>query len=240
MLKVLCKGLKDLIYPASCLICKNKMVAAKQEPVCADCLEKVEKNLPPFCSSCGRHMDQEAIQKNICSNCGREKFYFDHAFSPCRYTGLIKNLIREFKYSGKDYLGKPLGLLMNKFIIDYNLPITYFDYIVAVPLHKSKEREREFNQAEILSQQIAKEFNKEVLTKALVRNRPTKTQTEMNLGERIGNVENSFSIANPQLIKDRNLLLIDDVLTTGATANQAAKILKENGAKIVILLTLAN
>lgn len=236
----LLKGLKDLIYPNCCLICKNKIESSKLDPVCSSCWEKLEKNLPPYCACCGRHLDAKAIEKNICSHCLGEKFYFDRAFSPCEYKGNIKKLIHEFKYTQKDYLGKSLGSLMNTFIKDYSLPIEYLDLIIPVPLHKSRLREREFNQAAILSHEIGKEFNKTVVTETLIRNKATKTQTDLIFQQRRKNVENGFSVIKADLIKDKNILLIDDVLTTAATSNEAAKSLKSAGAKMVILLTLAN
>ena len=243
MLRGLFKGLKDLIYPNCCLVCKNRIPPANQQRlICVDCWEKLEKNLPPFCASCGRYLDSQAIEKNACPSCSKcgANFYFDRAFSPCTYTGAIKKLIHEFKYSGKDYLGKPLGKLMNTFIRDYQLPIEHLDFVVPIPLHKSRQREREFNQAEILSQEVAKEFNKKVLTDALIRVKLTKTQTELTFRERCQNVEKSFLVTKPELIKDTNLMLIDDVLTTGATANEAARCLKSAGARKVLLLTLAS
>ena len=129
---------------------------------------------------------------------------------------------------------------MQAFIRNYQLPIEYLDFLIPIPLHKSRQREREFNQAEILSQEVAREFNKNVLTGVLIRVKPTQTQTELTYQERCQNVKRSFSVNKPELIKDKNLLLIDDVLTTGATANEAAKCLKNAGAKKVLLLTLAN
>ena len=129
---------------------------------------------------------------------------------------------------------------MRTFIHDYQLPIEHLDFLVPIPLHKSRKREREFNQAEILSQEVAREFNKKVLADVLIRVKPTKTQTELTFQERCQNVKESFSVTKPELIKDSNLLLIDDVLTTGATSNEAAKCLKEAGARKVLLLTLAS
>lgn len=241
MLRGLFKGLKDLIYPNCCLVCKNRIPPLEQqELICSGCWDKIEKNLPPFCASCGRHLTPEAIEKNACPNCSKVDYFFDRAFSPCAYTGTVKKLIHEFKYSGKDYLGKPLGKLMQAFIQDYRLPIEYLDFLIPVPLHKSRQREREFNQAEILSREIARKFDKQVLTDTLIRVKPTKTQTELTFRERCQNVGQSFLVAKPELIKDANLLLIDDVLTTGATSNEAAKCLKESGAKKVLLLTLAS
>lgn len=241
MLRGLFKGLKDLIYPNCCLVCKNKVSTAdRQQVICAGCWDKIEQNLPPFCARCGRHLTAEALEKNACLNCSKLNFNFERAFSPYKYTGTIKKLIHEFKYSGNDYLGKPLGKLMHAFIRDYQLPIEHFDFLVPIPLHKNRQREREFNQAEILSQEIAREFNKKVLTNTLMRIKPTKTQADLNFQERCQNVEKSFGVTKPELIKNTDLLLIDDVLTTGATASQAAKCLKEAGARKVLLLTLAN
>jgi competence protein ComFC len=241
MLRGLFKGLKDLIYPNYCLVCKNKIPTTDQQQLtCFNCWDKIEQNLPPFCASCGRHLDSQAIEKNACPSCSKFNFYFDRAFSPCRYTGAVKKLIHEFKYSGKDYLGKPLGKLMHTFIRNYQLPIEHLDFLIPIPLHKSRQREREFNQAEILSQEIAGEFNKKVLTNVLIRVKPTKTQTELAFQERCQNVKKSFLVTNPELIIDSNLLLIDDVLTTGATSSEAAKCLKEAGARKVLLLTLAS
>ena len=234
------KGLKDLIYPNCCLVCKNRILPPDQQQlICAGCWDKLEKNLPPFCASCGRHLDAQAIKKNACPSCSKFNFYFDRAFSPCTYTGSIKKLIHDFKYNGKDYLGVPLGALMNTFIRDYHLPVEHLDFIIPIPLHKSRQREREFNQAEILSREVAGEFQKKVLTDALIRVKPTKTQTELTFLERCRNVEKSFFVSKPELIKAANLLLVDDVLTTGATASETARCLKEAGAKKVLLLTLA-
>jgi len=243
MLRGLFKGLKDLLYPNCCLVCKNRIPAPDQEQlICTVCWDKLEKNLPPFCAGCGRHLTPEAIKNNACPSCSKCKtnFCFDRAFSPCQYSGSVKKLIHEFKYSRKDYLGQPLGKLMNTFIHDYHLPIEYFDFIVPIPLHKSRLREREFNQAEILSHEIARQFNKKVLTDGFIRVKPTKTQTELTWPQRCQNMEKSFSVTKPDLIKDTNLLLVDDVLTTGATSNEAAKCLKNAGAKKVLLLTLAS
>ena len=149
-------------------------------------------------------------------------------------------MIQEFKYSGRDYLGKNLGQILNNFIKEYNLPIEYMDFIIPVPLHNARLRQREFNQARILSEKIAMEFNKKLLPEVLMRTKATKTQTELSPEERQRNVKNSFSVIYPQLIKDKNLLLVDDVLTTGSTLNEAAKSLKTAGARTVLAMTLAS
>ena len=129
---------------------------------------------------------------------------------------------------------------MINFIKEYSLPVNYLDFIIPMPLHKTKLREREFNQAEILSMHIAKEFNKDSISNILLRHRQTKTQTELKNKDRFLNVANSFSVDSRSDLKGKNILLIDDVLTTGATSSEAALALKKAGAQTVFVLTLAN
>lgn len=166
--------------------------------------------------------------------------HFDRAFSPCVYEGALKELIHEFKYKGKDYLGLPLSRLMTEFIREYDFPIWHLDFIVPVPLHSARLRQRDFNQAEVLSKCIATEFKKDVASDILSKNRHTKTQTDLETNERLINVKGSFSVNRPKDIKGKNLCLVDDVLTTGATSSEAAFALKDAGANIVFVLTLAN
>lgn len=241
MLHNLIEGLVELVYPKRCLACKKRLGPSSIDSlICAACWSDIKRNTPPFCCSCGRKLDKKTLSKNLCADCLRRRNYFDRAFSPCVYTGTLKELICEFKYRDKPYLGPALGRLLIEFIKEYDLPIEYLDFIIPVPLHKTRLREREFNQAEILSRHIAGEFNKSVLTDCLQRHRHTKTQAELEINNRLLNVKDSFSVTNCELIRNRNLLVVDDVLTTGATASEAAKVLKQAGAGIVFILTLAN
>jgi ComF family protein len=241
MLRRLIKGLVDIVYPRVCLACKNKLKSSPPDSlICAECWVKIKRNLPPFCHCCGRRLEKSSLAKNICSECLKKKLYFDRAFSPCIYDGVIKELIHEFKYKGKDYLGLILSRLMIDFIKEYNLPMDCLDFIVPIPLHKTRLREREFNQAEILAESIAKEFNKQALCHILLRHRHTKTQTELETHQRLLNVKGSFSVNKFEDIIGKNILLVDDVLTTGATSSEAAFCLKDAGANIVFVLTLAN
>jgi ComF family protein len=238
----LINGLVDIVYPKTCVVCKIKLknISSIDNIICLDCWEKIKRNLPPFCHCCGRHLAANNFTKNICPACAKKKLHFDRAFSPCIYEGIIKELIHEFKYKGKDYLGATLSRLMSEFVREYNLPMDFIDFIIAVPLHKMRLREREFNQAQILSNYLASEFNKTVLNDYLTRSRHTKTQTELKMDERLLNVKDSFSITKAQGLKGKNILLVDDVLTTAATCSEAAYALKNAGAGIVFVLTLAN
>lgn len=242
MLRGFIQGLAQLIYPKVCLTCRKNLKRAPSidNLVCLECWQKIKKNLPPFCCSCGRHLEKTDFTKRICLDCTRKNLIFDRAFSPCVYEGVIKELIHAFKYKNKDYLGKTLSRPMIDFIQEFDLPINYIDFIIPVPLHKIRLREREFNQAEILSGYIAREFKKEVLSDKLIRRRQTKQQTDLEVNQRFLNVKDTFSINRPKTIKGKNILLVDDVLTSGATASEAAFTLKNAEANIVFVLTLAN
>ena len=231
-------GIINIIWPQICVVCKDKIDSGKF--VCADCWQKIKKNTPPFCHYCGRHLERNNFTKSICNSCLKRQPHFDRAFSPCSYEGVLKELIHAFKYSGKVHLGSVLSGLIVEFIKEYSLPIDFVDFIIPVPLHKSRMREREFNQAQVLSEHIAKEFGKPMLNDALIRHRATRTQTELEDQERHANVKDSFSVKKNHPLKGKNVLLIDDVLTTAATSSEAAYVLKENGAGIVFVLTLAN
>jgi ComF family protein len=113
-----------------------------------------------------------------------------------------------------------------------------FDAVVPVPLHRNRERERGFNQAEILARVVGKRLQRPVLRKTLRRIRPTLPQTGKPR-ERVRNVRGAFAVGNPEKIKDRTFLLVDDVLTTGATVNECAKVLMKAGAQRVLVYTLA-
>jgi ComF family protein len=241
MIARLIHGLKAIVYPKVCLSCKKKLAEKSDEEIlCSQCQGKIKKNLPPFCASCGRQLDKRWFTENICPACQKKDLSFDRAYSPCSYEGVVKELIHKFKYNGSQHLGEPLSRLMSEFVREYSLPIDYVDCIIPVPLHKTRLREREFNQSEILGKHLAREFNKELVSNAIERFRHTKTQTELITDQRASNVKDCFRVIDPRTIKDKNILLIDDVLTTGATSSEAAAALKDAGANIVLVLTIAN
>jgi len=237
------RAIVDIVYPATCVVCKNRLQrkpSSIEKPICLECWGKIKRNMPPFCHSCGRQLAKNNLAKGICYNCIKKPLHFDRAFSPCVYEGVIQNLIHEFKYKNKDYLGLTLSRLMVEFIREYNMPIELMDFIIPIPLHKTRLREREFNQAQILSNHISAEFNKKAINNNLIRRRHTNTQTDLEDTQRFLNIKGSFSVDNKEAIKSKNILLVDDVLTTGATSSEAAYVLKEAGANIVFVLTLAN
>lgn len=242
MLKRILRALEEIIYPRYCLLCHIRIALENQlrEVICRDCIEKIRPNSPPFCRKCGRKSLKFDASGNICAECSKTQFCFDRAWASCSYEGVIKEMVHNLKYGNKINLAKVLSRLMIDFVSDYHLPLDSCDCAIAIPLSPRKLREREFNQAEILADTIARHFNLKVQGNNLKRIRDTKSQTELEKSKRWQNMQGAFTVKEPNAVKDKTILLIDDVLTTGATASEAARALKNAGAAGVYVLTLAN
>jgi ComF family protein len=209
--------------------------------VCSDCLESpAPLEADYFCAVCntpylnGWPLDEQGV----CAACRAGLRGFDHAASFGNYEGSLRSLIHLFKYSGMKPLVRPLAAYLER-----ALPIDEaFDAVVPVPLYWRKQWERGFNQAELLARHLAKHRGVPVLN-ALRRKRATATQAGLASAGRRRNVAGAFVVrASPRVSRNlagKKILLIDDVMTTGATASACASALKRGGARTVSLLTLA-
>lgn len=220
----------DILFPPLCLNCQNNL-SDGNNLICQDCLGLIQFNNTLFCPVCRARL---AEGKRICHY---DAGYFLAAAG--NYDDpILQNLIHYFKYKSFENLTPILGEIILKYIENCGLKIENF-IIVPVPLHKKRERERGFNQAKLLAEIIAKNLNLE-LNDCLKRVKNTKPQSQLKDGEkRQSNVFNCFSATNPDFIKGKKIILVDDVFTSGATINEAVKILKLNGAKRIIALVLA-
>ena len=241
MVKGLLNHLLNIFYPKTCLLCQRPLENnAVDNLLCFTCWQGIRKNTPPLCTICGRQIRGDQISKRACPDCQRQNFSFDRAFSPCIYEGVVRELIHKFKYQSKDYLSTLLVRLLNEFIYQYRIAFDPFDLIIPIPLHIMRLREREFNQAELLAHRIAEELSLTLSSTNLWRKYHRQAQMELSIDKRWKNIEGCFALRNPAEVKGKNVLLIDDVLTTGATCSEAASVLKGAGATSVFVLTLAN
>lgn len=190
------------------------------------------------CSGCGEI--REVNKFGFCQNCFKEiNFYFnkDSSFYHIAiFDGPIKKSIHEFKYQRKKYIGKKLALFIYEHVKE-KLP--EFDIIVPVPLHWKKEFLRGFNQSAVIAVYLSKLFKKPVIIDAVIKVRNTQDQIGLNIQERKKNVVDAFRVKNVKMIEGKKILLVDDVFTSGATSQEIRKILKNAGAKKVIILTVA-
>ena len=203
-------------------------------PVCAATIEFIK---PPRCQICSQPFDGMSGEFE-CPNCRGAAFHFDCAVSVVRSRRVIRELIHRVKYNREIWIMKILGRILLQGLADSRLSGQEFDAIVPVPLHSKRLREREFNQAALLAGQLSRATGTP-MREVLVRSRYTGTQTALDRAERRQNLRNAFSLRKNDDVTDQNLLLIDDVLTTGSTLDACAAVLLEQGAESVRALTLA-
>ena len=224
-------GLLDLVYPPKCLICDEM----QPNYLCTDCLKQIQFIEGRICRSCGAPLQEE----KWCTECDGVEYCFDSARSVGVYDGVLKEAIHQFKYSGHRVLAPVLGELLVNHLRKDTACLRRVNCIVPVPIHSSRLRQRGFNQSELLAEELSREFALPLVRKALVRARATRPQVNLPTDKRHDNVQNAFRVARTDAIEGRNILLIDDVFTTGSTVDSAARSLREAGAREVHILTLA-
>ena len=235
MIRTFSEGILNLIFPPNCLVCRR--LRNPQEILCPSCRDKILLNHPPFCRKCSRF-----AESGLCSVCRDRTPEFDFAWSACIYDDFLKTLLLQFKYHHKTVCRHVFARLMIRFIEDHRLDIRQFDSLVPVPLFASRWRQRGYNQSLLLAQAIGRAYHIPVDKNILRRARPTPSQTRLSSKDRWTNVSGAFRIKpnfEAQSLKNKKILVIDDLLTTGATASEAARTLKSSGAKLVGVLTLA-
>jgi len=218
-------------------VCNRALLKWTRVPVCADCLASPEPlDADYFCAVCNTPFlnPWPLDERGVCAACRSGLRGFDHAASFGIYEGSLRSLIHLFKYSGMKPLARPLAACLDRAIsVD-----EHFDAVVPVPLHWRRQWSRGFNQAELLARYVAKRRGIPVMN-ALRRKRATATQAGLANAGRRRNVVGAFAVKGTPELAGKNILLIDDVMTTGATASACAAALKRGGAGSVSLLTLA-
>ncbi|UCH12380.1 MAG: ComF family protein [Candidatus Omnitrophota bacterium] len=232
------KGLLNLVYPLECQICKIELGPFKESCLCNECKGRIRLNLPPFCLKCGKSLINSTYTNAYCQDCMRTTYHFRRAWATGHYQGILKDCIHLFKFNGKLCLLPAFTELFLNFTKLY-IKINEFDAIIPVPLHKTKIRERTFNQAELLANDFSRRNGIPVYADNLIKAKHTPPQTELSKEGRASNIKGAFKITDSSFLKGKNILLMDDVFTTGYTLNECAKILLEGGAGSVACLVLA-
>jgi ComF family protein len=227
----LLRGLVDLLYPPACQVCRSP----GQYPLCPRCAERFPLIKPPFCQKCGKPLHGPPDLLFTCIPCRRRRWGFARARSVGVYDGTLRDAIHALKFRRCADMAVPLGTLLAELIAaDQELQP---DVIVPVPLHPVRLRERGFNQSALLAAQAGRYLERSVDVDTIRRTRPTASQTGLPASERRSNVRGAF-VAAPGL-PARRVLLIDDVMSTGSTARECARVLRRAGAGEVVVATLA-
>ncbi len=192
----------------------------------------------PYCDICGDPVDGDVRKNYTCQYCNQRNPHFLMARSAIRFDGVAKKTIYELKYNKETYVGKYLAQLAFH-TIENEYENVIFDYVTYIPLHKRKTKQRTFNQSKLIAQYIAKMLKVNLAADLLIRSKYTNTQTLLNFQERRKNISGAFKAANISKLENKTILLVDDVMTTGATVNECSKVLKTAGALNVYVITVA-
>ena len=232
----LLRAIGSLFYPPTCEGCGASV--GPDEYLCEECRSRAPRIVAPFCAKCCEPFSGAISGPFACSNCADQTLHFEAAVAGYRARGIVRRLIHEFKYRNRFYLRHVIGEWIGAVLEDPRMDPGGFDLIVPVPLHPAKQRERGFNQAAVLAQTLSRRTLLPV-GQALKRVRYTKTQTAFDRAERMQNLRHAFRLRPREDVQGLRVLLVDDVLTTGSTLSECARVLKNAGASSVYAATAA-
>ena len=219
------EGLMHLAFPEICLGCMSHE-SRRNDFLCIECLYNL-----PYTHDFNRL--QNAFERHFT---GRVKLKNGAALFV--YTEIVESLIHQFKYEGMTKIGKRFGTEMGQRIKSSDT-FKNLNVIIPIPLHTTKLKQRGFNQSQILAEAIGKVLSLPVDRRAIQRSRRTKTQTKKSRDNRIENLRSAFEVNPLAEIAGKNVLIVDDVLTTGATLESAALVLHDAGVQDISMITLA-
>jgi ComF family protein len=231
------KSFLDMLYPRRCVDCGVSSPSAFRY-MCWDCWSDAVKVEAPFCERCGDPVAGAVEHTYVCYSCSARKPAFDAARSAARYDGAIAEALRLLKYEKAMWLAPDLAKLMHGCLEAEYSGMT-FDLVVPVPLHHVRRRERGYNQSAVLARELGRLLMRPARDGAVRRVRPTATQTNLTAKERLSNVTGAFKHGRTVRLAGRHVLLIDDVMTTGATVNACAAALRKGGAASIHVITAA-
>ena len=221
------------LFPAQCKVCESNIGLEPIPYLCEDCWDCLKIVTPPWCEICGiNNVD------GVCDVCATTPPRYGKLRTIAFYDTILQKIIHLYKFEKRKSLAKHLSYLMIKHQpkdCDYK----EYDYILPIPIHRNRLRERGFNQSTLLAQSISNEIGINICTDALIRSKNTSPQSSLTRDARQTNVVGAFGIKNRNLIRGKRILILDDVFTTGATVNEAVNILWNEDPVEIDVLTLA-
>lgn len=222
MIKLL-DGMIKLLFPPRCIFCSSIMDINSDTYICKSCFSRI-----PFLEA--------GIIRNVSPALGRGNC--DYAVCVCRYEGIVRDSVKRFKFHDRPGYYRAFALLLAERLKKMT-NISEFDIITCVPLHKSKESMRGYNQSRLISAELGRKLGIPVDNRLLSRERHTGSQSLKTRYERFINVSGAFRVNRRDSVKGRTVLLVDDVMTTGSTLEECSRVLKEAGAKKVVGAVIA-
>lgn len=220
------RNLEKLIFPPVCGICGK----LKENYLCSRCNLELQKS-------------SEFQVDSYITESGFKRKYFDEHIYFFQYQGLIREQIINYKFNDAAYKYRGISnFILKNFILKDSKIFRIFneyDVIIPVPISKKRLKERGYNQAELIAKEISKALNKELVKNCLIKEKNIVAQSSLNKDEREENIKGAYILNNSEKLKNKGVLLIDDIYTTGSTANECCKILEEAGTKKIAVMTIA-
>lgn len=233
MLKALTEYINSVLFPPHCPFCE-KILDFREACVCGDCMQKLPFICEPICSRCGKHLNGEG---DLCVDCSKNEHVYKEGRAVWQYKKQVSDSLLRFKYHNQRNYAKVYGewvvRLFSKWIKERNI-----DVIVPVPIHKSRMRSRGYNQAFLVAKVLGESLNIPVDDESVIRSKKTLPQKELSVFERMQNIQKSFSLRNDSF-RGKNILIIDDIYTTGLTVDALSFSLIKGGAKNIYFIALA-
>lgn len=207
----------------SCLSCNIEIPDGSKFQLCKDCLDDMDLISGNICKKCGERLSNDNPNVKICDNCKEKEYSFDQNRSFCYYNDTSSAIVKNFKYGGRKYYAKFIANMMKDTVQEFK----DVDILTYVPMSRSRKRERGFNQAEEMAKELSKLMSIPV-QELLIKSKNSKNQASLNQSERLKNLKGSFALkSDTKELKNKNILIIDDVFTTGTTLDECSKELKK-------------
>lgn len=231
-------ALRDLVYPPQCLACRAPLEASEPVRFCPLCLEGIEPFAEPLCERCGAPRAHDLSDTPSCSHCRHLKFRFDRAVALGEYNGLFRQLVLQTKRRA----GEPTALALAHLLMDRHgemLRGEQVDLVCPVPSHWSRRLARRAAGPDLMAEVVARRVGAPLVTTLVRRARRTTPQFEVPVSRRKSNVRRAFALRWGHTLQSAHVLLVDDILTTGSTCSEIARVLKRAGAGRVAVAVLA-
>jgi len=228
------RGLVDVVLPPRCLACGE--IVEVPEALCGRCWGGITFFAPPWCAGCGLPFPHPMGEDAVCADCARERRAWDRARAVLRYDKNSRQLVLGLKHADHTHVAGAFGRWMQRAGGEV---LSCAELLVPVPLHWTRLFQRRYNQAALLANAIRAAGGPSVAADCLVRRRRTPSQGHLGPLARERNVRGAFTVRRPSDVAGKRLVIVDDVMTTGATVDECARVLKRAGAASVGVLTLA-
>lgn len=239
-LTMLGEGLLELIYPSNiyCISCGNIIDDSRPYSLCDTCVRTMKWANGRTCGCCGKILLDD-YASDLCADCTDTVHVFEKGYTCVEYGPAERNLLLQFKYKDKAYLGRKLAEIMYDRIAAEDADP---DLILPVPMFLRKEKKRGYNQAAVLGKYLSEKLRKPILNRILIRTAETTAMSSLGAAERRRNIQEAFIVPSKKrvMIQEKKILLVDDIYTTGSTADACSQALLEAGAASVCVFTFAS